>query len=253
MYSTLEALGSRMCETAFYSKEVGGSLECTDIGPAITNATPNPYVLVAHQGNTESTFINDLLFHGATVDRPVRFIGFKNLHNDGYPLAARLKDSNTGMTEEVPAKYILGCDGAGSNVRQTLQITSDIQESLDSWVVADTCVSTNFPDARRRCAIRTDEASVMLIPTATGVRIYTLLSEQDVSTLEGSKYDGKGHAGENEETVIGVLSRRAKAALKPYRFEIESVEWVSMLSHRSTGRQILRELRQSYLHLGGCI
>ena len=198
------------------------------MGPDVTNATPNPYVSVVHQGNTEHVFISDLAVHGVTIDRPVRFIDFKNGCDHEYPLAARLKDSNTGMIEDVPTKYILGCDGAGSIVRQTLQIVSDIQQSKDSWAVADTCVSTDFPDVRRRCAIRTDEASVMLIPNSTGIRIYSLLSEQDVSTLEGSKYGRKEQPEDNEETVIGILSRRVKTALRPYKIDIESVDWVSM-------------------------
>lgn len=241
-----EALGSHMCETAFYSREGGGSLERTDVVPEVTNATPNPYVLVAHQGHTEHIFISDLAIHGVTVDRPVRFIDFKNSPDHEYPLAARLKDTNTGMIEEVPTKYVLGCDGAGSNVRQTLQIVSDIQQSKDSWAVADTCVSTDFPDVRRRCAIRTDEANVMLIPSATGMRIYTLLSEQEVSALEGSKYGSKGQTEESEDTVIGVLSRRVKTALRPYKLDIESVGWVSMYH---IAQRVSKSFRSSDGHL----
>lgn len=217
-----------MCETAFYSREGGGRLERTDVDPEIIDATPNPYILAAHQGITEHIFISDLAVHGVTIDRPVRFIDFKNGRDLEYPLVAHLKNWNTGMVEEVPTKYILGCDGAGSNVRESLQIVSDIQQSEDSWAVADTSVSTDFPDVRRRCAIRTDEASVMLIPNADGVRIYTLLSEQDVSALESSKYGNKHQTEDNEETVISVLSRRVKTALRPYKVDIESVEWVSM-------------------------
>ncbi|KAL8825948.1 MAG: hypothetical protein Q9191_004102 [Dirinaria sp. TL-2023a] len=226
--STFEGLGNHLCESAFYSREKGGSLERTDVDPEVINASPNPYVLVVHQGNTERVFISDLTIRGVTIDRPVRFIDFKDGRDQEYPLAAHLKDLNTGMIEEVPTKYILGCDGAGSNVRGALHIVSDIQDSTDSWAVADTRVSTDFPDVRRRCNIRTDEANVMLIPHAHGIRIYTLLSQQDVSALEGSKYGGKGYTEENEETVIGVLSRRVKTALRPYKIDIESVEWVSM-------------------------
>lgn len=101
------------------------------------------------------------------------------------------------MTEEVQAKYVLGCNGGRSPVRQRLAIESSIHQTNESWVVADVYTKTNFPDARRRCAIRTEQGSLMLIPIAdNGIRLYILLTEED-ETLLRSKYDSIGEKHTN--------------------------------------------------------
>ena len=222
-------MGSRYCEAAFWSKTEGTELVCTDRGPEILNATPFPYALVCHQGHTEEIFSNELASHGITIDRPTRFIDHKKIENDDHPLVARLKDENTGVVHEVPTKYILGCDGGGSAVRRDMNIQSDIQQTPNSWAVADTVLSTNFPDVKRKVAIRTEKGSIMLIPYPhNSTRIYTLLSPDEVSTLERSKYHTKARSHENEETVTGILTKRAKNVLKPYEVEVKSVGWCSM-------------------------
>lgn len=64
--------------------------------------------------------------------------------------------------------------------------------------------------------------------TSNGVRTYTLLSTEDVENLEHSKYQTGAPSDESEETLIGIVSQRVKAILKPYKIDIHSIEWVSM-------------------------
>lgn len=185
--------------------------------------------MLCHQGHIEAIFADDLASHGIKIGRSIRFIDHKKSENEQFPLIARLKDETTGMVSEVPTKYILACDGTGSSVRQDLGIQSDIQEMPKTWAVADTHVATDFPDVRRRCNIRTEQGSVMFVPLANnGIRIDTLLSRADVSILENSKYHGKGYSDKNEETLIGIISKRVKAILNPYKIDIVAVDWVSM-------------------------
>ena len=133
------------------------------------------------------------------------------------------------MVEEVPVKHLLGCDGRRSTVRKSLKIESSVHQTSDSWAVTDVFAATNFPDARRRCAIRTNEGSMMIIPnTNNGMRLYTLLTEDEVSELSASKYEGKGCELTNDKTVIGILTDRAKSLLHPFKIGIKEVEWVSM-------------------------
>lgn len=194
----------------------------------VIHATPYPYITAMHQGHTESIFIEDLASHGISVDRPVEYIDHMGSGSREYPLKAHLKNCVSGMTEEVPAKYILGCDGGRSAVRHQLAIESSIHQTNDAWAVADVSVKTNFPDIRRRCNIRTAQGSVMLIPLAnSGVRIYTLLTEEENVTLQQSKYDGVGEKRMNDPTVIGILTKHVKSVFKPYEIEIVAVEWVS--------------------------
>lgn len=225
----LAKYGNVMTETSFWSgTESGLQRSKNSPEPEVVNATPYPYATVMHQGHTETMFIEDLASRGISVDRPVAYIDHTNSESGEYPLKVHLKDWVSGMTEEVPAKYILGCDGGRSAVRQRLNLESSIHQTNDSWAVADVYAKTNFPDARRRCAIRTGQGSLMLIPIAgNGIRIYTLLTKEEDETLSKSKYDGVGEKRTNDQTVIGIVTKRVKCLLKPYEIEITKVEWVS--------------------------
>ncbi|KAM0804286.1 FAD binding domain-containing protein [Usnea florida] len=221
--------GSAMTETSFWSGTKSGITRKTSPEAEVINATPYPYVVIMHQGHTETMFIEDLTSRGILVDRPVAYIDHTNGGKGEYPLKARLKDWISGMTEEIPVKYILGCDGAGSAVRQQLSIGSSVHHTNDSWAVADVHCKTNFPDVGRRCTVRTEHGSLMLIPYADDrARLYTLLNKEEHEALLQSKYDGKGEKHTNNQTVIGVLKRRVDLLLKPYVLEITEVEWVSM-------------------------
>lgn len=216
-------------EGAFWFQRKGTGLERSQVGPGMSAITNYPYYVSAHQGHTESVFIDDLHSHGISVDRPVSFVDYKESGILEYPLTAYLKNSISGMAERVSTKYILGCDGAGSRVRAVLGIGSAINESRFSWAVADTCVKSDFPDIRRRCTIQTENGNLMLIPQANkGLRIYTLLSEENVATLSVSQFEGKGSAFTNEKTLVGIVESRLKILLKPYNIQITKVIWSSM-------------------------
>ena len=227
---TLAIHGSALAETSFWSGTKSGIQRAkSSPEPEVINATPYPYIVAMHQGHTETMFIEDLTSRGILVDRPVAYIDHTNGGNEEYPLKAHLKDWISGMTEEIPVKYILGCDGAGSAVRQQLSIESSVHHTNDSWAVADVHCKTNFPDIGRRCAIRTEHGSLMVIPyTDDRARLYTLLTKEEHEALLQSKYDGKGERHTNDQTVIGVLKKRVDSLLKPYVLEITEVDWVSM-------------------------
>ena len=201
------------------------------------HGTPYPGVTALHQGHTEAMFIKDLASRGIFVDRPVEYIDHVIVEGDEYPLRAHLKDWNSGVTEEILTKYIVGCDGARSAVRHHLAVTSSTRHSSDTWAVADVYVKTNFPDIRRRSNIRTEHGSALVIPIADNwTRIYTLLTQDEDETLLQSKYDGAGEKRTNNHTIIGLLTKRLKSILKPYEIEITKVDWVSryMVAQRIT-------------------
>lgn len=226
---TLANYGHTVCETSLWLETKSGLQRSKD-SPEVKaeDATPYPYVITMHQGHTESMFIEDLASRGHSIDRPVEYIDHINSGSGEYPLKAHLKDWISGMTEEVPAKYILGCDGARSTVRHRLAIESSIHQTTESWAIADVYAKTDFPDIRRRCLIRSGQGTLMLVPLANnGTRIYNLLTKQEDETLLQSKYDGVGEKRTNDQTVIGFLTKRAKSLLKPYEIEIIKVEWVS--------------------------
>ena len=226
---TLARYGNALTETSFWlGTKSGLQRSKRSPEPEVIDATPYRYVTAMHQGQTESMFIDDLASRGISVDRPVAYVDHICSGSAEYPLEAHLKDWISGMTEQVPVKYILGCDGGRSAVRQRLAIESSIHQTDDSWAVADVYANTDFPDIRRRSNIRTEQGSILLIPLVNnGVRIYTLLTKEEDETLLKSKYDGVGGKRTNGQTVIGILSNRAKSLLRPYKIEITKVEWVS--------------------------
>ena len=228
-HHTLAKHGHTQAEISFWLRtESGLQRSKNSPEPEVIHSTPYRYITGMHQGHTESMFSEDLASRGISVERPVEYIDHIKSGNGEYPLKAHLKNRVSGMTEEVSAKYILGCDGGRSAVRHQLAIESSINQTNDSWAVADVYVKSTFPDIRRRCNIRSAQGSVMLIPKAHGgVRIYTLLAKEENETLLQSKYDGVGEKRTNDQTIIGILTHRAKCLLKPYEIEIVKVEWVS--------------------------
>ena len=226
---TLARRGHRFYETSFWLRTESG-LRRSEKSPEkeVIHATPYPFVTCMHQGHTETMFSEDLASWGIAVDRPLEYIDHTNSGSGKYPLKAHLKNWISGMTEEVPVKYILGCDGARSAVRSQVAVESSTHQTNDSWAVADVYAQTDFPDIRRRCNIRTEQGSIMLIPWVNnGNRVYTLLTKEEDEILRQSKYDGVGEKRMNDQTVIGILTQRAKSVLKPYYFDIVKVDWIS--------------------------
>ena len=226
---TLAKRAYRFYETSFWSGTKSG-LQRSEKSPEkeVIHATPYPFLTCMHQGLTETMFIEDLASRDISVDRPLEYIDHTNSGKGEYPLKAHLKNWISGMTEEVPVKYILGCDGARSAVRNQVAVESSIHQTNDSWAVADIYAKTDFPDIRRRCNIRTEKGGLMLIPWKDNSnRLYTLLTKEEDETLRQSKYDGVGEKRTNDQTVIGIVTQRAKSVLKPYNFDIVKVDWIS--------------------------
>ena len=226
---TLATRGHRFDETSFWLGTKSG-LRRLEKSPEneVIHATPYPFMTCMHQGHTETMFNEDLESRSIFVERPLEYIDHTDSGSGEYPLKAHLKDWISGMTEEVPVKYILGCDGARSAVRNQVAVESSIRQTNDSWAVADVYAKTDFPDIRRRCNIRTEHGNIMLIPWVNnGNRVYTLLTKEEDEMLRQSKYDGVGEERTNDQTVIGILTQRAKLVLKPYNFDIVKVEWIS--------------------------
>jgi len=78
--------------------------------------SPFPYVMTFPQDEHERLLIELLSREGVSVERPVELTGFVE-EPDGVRADLRLPD---GATSRVAARYIAGCDGAHSAVREAL-------------------------------------------------------------------------------------------------------------------------------------
>jgi 2-polyprenyl-6-methoxyphenol hydroxylase-like FAD-dependent oxidoreductase len=76
--------------------------------------TAYPFLLLVSQAETEKVLGDHLAGRGVPVERGVELAGF-HADPDGVTSTLRHRD---GRTEQVRARYLVGCDGAGSTVRR---------------------------------------------------------------------------------------------------------------------------------------
>jgi len=156
-------------------------------------------------------------------DYGVEFLGL-TIHDDGqYPVEVRLADRT------VRAKYVVGCDGARSAVRDAIGRVHVGDVSLHAWGVMDVLVNTDFPDWRIKCAINADAGNILLIPREGGYlcRVYV--------DLGGVAEDDHHRV---RQTPIADIIAKANAILSPYTLDVKDVAWSSVyeVGHRVTDK-----------------
>ena len=150
-----------------------------------------------------------------------------------YPVMAQFEQQNEGSNgklETIRARYVVGCDGARSAVRQSmgLQLTGD--SASHAWGVMDVLANTDFPDIRFKALIQSaSEGSVLLIPREGGylVRIYVELDKLK---------DNERIAGRN--ITLEQLIAAAQRIFHPYTLDVKEVPWWSVyeIGQRLTAR-----------------
>ncbi|RAK81588.1 uncharacterized protein BO72DRAFT_516636 [Aspergillus fijiensis CBS 313.89] len=236
----LDTRGNHVSEMAFWAPNNLGQLERTYVGQEIQTTTPYPWILSVPQRETERAFDEELQRHGCQVDRPVELIGFAYVDDDTeYPLHVRVKHRHSNVVSTCRTKYLLGADGAGSKTRQLLGFDWETHGSQDEvWCVADVQLQSDFPDLRRRCAIRAAQGRMMLIPNALDTnRIYTLLNDEDlrqVAEQPSPKANGvngingvNGYARYSDTALEALLRQRVRDVAGTYKMEIKQILWIS--------------------------
>ena len=147
-----------------------------------------------------------------------------------HPVAATLKDVTTGAETVVRAKYVVGCDGAHSRVRNAIGATPRGDFANHAWGVVDMLAVTDFPDIRLKGAIQSaDEGNILLIPREGGylVRFYVDLGEIDPNNRQAFRLT-------TQEKVIEIAQR----VLRPYTLDVRDVAWfaVYQVGQRVTDR-----------------
>ena len=95
------------------------------------------------QNVTEKLVEEQLVQSGAAVQREIELASFEQCDDD---VRCILKDSN-GVPKHVVAKYLVGCDGAHSDVRHSLSLPFPGRKDGLRWVLADVELSGDVPDA----------------------------------------------------------------------------------------------------------
>ncbi|KNY08117.1 FAD-dependent monooxygenase [Microbacterium sp. GCS4] len=163
-------------------------------------------------------------------DYGVEFTGL-TVHEEGeYPVEVGVRyvaGERAGEERTVRAKYVAGCDGARSGVRQAIGRTHVGASAAHAWGVMDVLVNTDFPDWRTKCAINSEAGNILHIPREGGYlsRMYIDLGE--VAADDDHRV---------RQTPIEEVIRKANAILHPYSIDVKQVAWHSVyeVGHRVT-------------------
>ena len=169
----------------------------------------------------------------ARPDYGVEFLGLRVTNASDYPVEVEVRHTagpRAGETRTVRARYVVGCDGARSRVREAIGRELVGQAAMHAWGVMDVLAETDFPDFRTKCAIQShDGGNILLIPREGGylTRLYVDLGEvtaRDAGAIRG--------------TPLDEIVARANKILHPYSVEVRDVAWWSVyeVGHRLTDK-----------------
>ncbi|MGO2745442.1 FAD-dependent monooxygenase [Microbacterium sp.] len=165
-----------------------------------------------------------------TPDYGVEFLGLTVHEGDEYPVEVRVRyaaGEREGEERTIRAKYVAGCDGARSRVREAIGRQHVGEFSAHAWGVMDIMVETDFPDWRTKCAINAEAGNILHIPREGGYlsRVYVDL--------------GEVAADDNHQvrsTPIEKVIEKANEILYPYSLDVKEIAWSSVyeVGHRVT-------------------
>ncbi len=117
-----------------------------------------------------------------TPDFGLEFLDLEVAEHGEFPVTVTLRDTagdRIGQQRQVRAKYVVGCDGARSPVRESIGRTLLGDQAFHAWAVMDTLAVTDFPDIRTKYAIQSQAGSILHIPREGGYlfRMYVDLGE----------------------------------------------------------------------------
>lgn len=191
--------------------------------------------LIVNQARVLDYFAEHMA-NAPTRMRPDYGYDFRDLHvadHGDHPVTVRLARTagdDAGTEKTVRARYVLGADGAHSDVRRAIGCVPRGDSAFHAWGVMDVLAVTDFPDIRLKCAIQSGTGgSILLIPREGGhlFRMYVDLGEVHPDTRDAVR-----------ATTIDQIVDHANAILRPYTLDVRSVAWHSVyeVGHRVTDR-----------------
>jgi phenol 2-monooxygenase (NADPH) len=155
--------------------------------------TIDPYLLNSHQGFLEQVLLDDLLERGLEVHRKITFVDYRiDPAAPQRPIEVVCESDITREKLTYHTKYLVGCDGAASNVRKCMPGSRQTGSSNASeiWGVIDGTLDTNFPDIYSKTVVHSREAgTIVLFPRERNMtRIYVEL-KSDYLTESQSKLE----------------------------------------------------------------
>ncbi|SMX27344.1 Pentachlorophenol 4-monooxygenase [Pelagimonas phthalicica] len=193
-----------------------------------------PHVLI-NQARVHDMFL-DIMRHSPSRLEPNYQLRVMDVQVDAdgqdHPVTVTLEHTapdRAGETETVRANYVVGCDGARSNVRRAIGGTLHGDAAHQAWGVMDVLAVTDFPDIRMKSIIQSQAGNILVLPREGGylLRLYVELDKLNEDERVADR-------GLDIEDIIA----KAQAILSPFAFEVKEVVWWSIyeIGHRLTDR-----------------
>ncbi|WP_313812821.1 FAD-dependent monooxygenase [Glutamicibacter sp.] len=188
--------------------------------------------LIVNQARLQN-FLFEKAAQSVNPTAPQYGIELLNLVDTGHgshPLTAHLRQVETGQEFTISAKYVVGTDGARSQVRKSMGIRLAGDTRNHAWGVMDMLVTTSFPDIRFKAAIQSaDGGNILLIPREGGymVRLYVDLGDLDPSDRNA-----------RQRFTAQEIIEKARKILSPYTLDVKEIVWWSVyeVGQRLAGR-----------------
>ncbi|SDT12190.1 FAD-binding monooxygenase [Microlunatus soli] len=161
------------------------------------------------------------------------FVTLQVADDDDHPVIATLERTagpDAGSRRTIRARYVIGCDGARSRVRESIGRELVGDRANHAWGVMDVLAETDFPDIRTKCAIQShDGGSILLIPREGN---YLFRMYVDLGEVTGKDGGDVRHTSQQE------VEARANRILHPYTLTVKEVCWRSVyeVGHRLTDK-----------------
>ncbi|MEP7061873.1 MAG: FAD-binding monooxygenase [Betaproteobacteria bacterium] len=152
-------------------------------------------------------------------DYGVEFMRLRVEPDGEHPVVATVRVAGDGAEHVIRARYVVGCDGARSRVRQSIGAAPHGDSANHVWGVMDVLAVTDFPDIRIKSAIQSaDHGNILIIPREGGylVRLYVDLGDVDPAN----------RAAAREVTAEQVIAS-ARRVLHPYTLDVRDIVWFS--------------------------
>ncbi len=194
-----------------------------------------PHVLI-NQARVHDMFL-DIMRNSATRLEPDYGLKVVDLAIDvaatEYPVTVTLEHTTPGREGQrstVRANYVIGCDGARSNVRSAIGGALHGDAAHQAWGVIDLLAVTDFPDWRMKSFVRSQEAGILMVLPREGGHLVRLYVEMD-SLRE---HERVGERGMQAEDIIA----KAQRILQPFKLHVKEVVWWSIyeIGHRLTDK-----------------
>ena len=223
-------------ETTFWAPGADGRVDRVARVQDVPDGTSEmPHVLI-NQARVHDMFL-DIMRNSPSRLEPDYGLKVASLTVDpaaaAYPVTVTLEHTapgREGQTATVRANYVIGCDGARSNVRSSIGGALHGDAAHQAWGVMDVLAVTDFPDWRMKSFVRSQgDGILMVLPREGGhlVRLYVELDQLGESERAADR-------GMGPQDIIA----KAQRIFSPFKLDVKEVVWWSIyeIGHRLTDK-----------------